>query len=84
MLFVLRTINDYILWFFTSKVFSSIVTLKDHRLIKNWVITKVNKNIKVKINFKKTQSKKFNKKIKAKIKLIRDAILAARIRLIQV
>ena len=47
-------------------------------------MTKVNKNIKVKINFKKTQLKKFNEKIKVEIKLTRNTILIARIYLIQV
>ena len=50
----------------------------------SWVITKVIEEIKVKDNLKKTQLKKFNKKIKTKIKLTRDANLTARIRLIQV
>ena len=44
----------------------------------------VNENIRVKINFKKTWLKKFDNKIKIKIKLTRDAILAVLIRLIQV
>ena len=33
-------------------------------------MTEISENIKVKVDFKKTQSKKFNKKIEIKIKLI--------------
>ena len=40
--------------------------------------------VKVKIDLEKTRLKKFNKKIKVKIKLTRDANLAARIRSIRV
>ena len=39
--------------FLQVKYFSSIITLKECKLIKDLVITKVNENIKVKINFKK-------------------------------
>ena len=45
---------------------------------------KVIKEVKVKIDLKKTRLKKFDEKIKTKIKLTRDANLTARIRLIQV
>ena len=47
-------------------------------------MTEVIKEIKVKIDLKKTRLKKFNEKIKAEIKLTRSANLTARIRSIQV
>ena len=47
-------------------------------------MTEVIEKIKVKIDLEKTRLKKFNEKIEAEIKLIRDTNLAARIRLILV
>ena len=47
-------------------------------------MTEVIEEIKVKIDLEKTQLKKFDKKIKAKVKLIQSANLAARICLIRV
>ena len=47
-------------------------------------MTKVIEKMKVKIDLKKTRLKKFDEKIEAKIKLTRNANLAARIRSIQV
>ena len=47
-------------------------------------MTEVIKKMKVKIDLKKTRLKKFDKKIEAKIKLTRNANLAARICLIRV
>ena len=47
-------------------------------------MTKVNKNVKVKINLKKTRLKTFDKKIEIEIKLIQNTNLTARIRSIRV
>ncbi len=47
-------------------------------------MTKVIEKVKVKIDLEKNRLKKFDEKIKAKIKLTRSANLAARIRSIRV
>ena len=47
-------------------------------------MTKIIKEIKVKIDIKKTRLKKFNKKIEAEVELTRNANLVAHIRSIQV
>ena len=69
--------------FLQIKHFSSFITLKDCKSIINYIITVIIKNIKVKVNFKKTRLKKFNEKIKVKVKLTRNTILITRKRLIQ-
>ena len=69
--------------FLQIKYFSFAITLRNRESIISWVIIKIIKKVKIKIDFEKTWLKKFDKKVAAEIKLIRDAILTVRIRLIQ-